>query len=383
MSEPIKNDQEKDPVVHSSLSKPLFISSALLVISMVWGLYDEAYGIRPWKGYQARFLKEYSAFLKTAAGGEAAVERQIKASSEYKRLDAAMQAAEKSASPAAGEIDKKINQELVPKILALNEPFQEVRSHIGALTYQIEVSHSESSKDSLRKEIEGLRAEKRDVSLPGEAQKRSMDFKAMSDQLQAWKDEKAKLLQQRVELMKQATELRAERDKYLSDRIAEASSATIASVQNGLDSFDIRIRQIHVKDVDLVDRCESCHLGTREPVTITGAAMGGDQVFASHPEQGTAENPRSGKVRLHALPRRQWRGAFERGEGARVQQVLVVAAASQGEYRGGLPAVPCQGNRHGDGARRWTRGARFSDCAAAWPATATRASTARRTRSPA
>jgi len=65
------SDQEKDPVVHSSLSKPLFISSALLVISMVWGLYDEMYGIRPWKGYQARFVKIYSRYLKTAAGGEA------------------------------------------------------------------------------------------------------------------------------------------------------------------------------------------------------------------------------------------------------------------------------------------------------------------------
>ena len=97
----------------------------------------------------------------------------------------------------------------MPKILALNDPFQEVRSHIGSLTYQIEVSHSESSKNSLRKEIEELRVEKHDVALPGEA-KRSMDFKAMSDQLQAWKDEKARLLQQRVDIMKQATELRAQ-----------------------------------------------------------------------------------------------------------------------------------------------------------------------------
>src|ERR1019366_8959674 len=113
-----------------------------------------------------------------------------------------------------------------------------------------------------------------DVSLPDEARKRSMDFPAMSDQLQAWKDEKAKLLQQRVELMKKATDLRAKRDKSLSDRIAGASTSTIAAVENSLDKFDIRIRQIHVKDVDLVDRCESCHLGTREPVTITKASMG-------------------------------------------------------------------------------------------------------------
>ena len=54
------NDQEKDPVVHSSLSRPLFIWSVLLVLSMVWGLYDEMYGIRPWKGYQARFQKLYT-----------------------------------------------------------------------------------------------------------------------------------------------------------------------------------------------------------------------------------------------------------------------------------------------------------------------------------
>ena len=149
------------------MSKPLFISSALLVLSMVWGLYDEVYGIRPWKGYQARFVKLYSRYLKTAAGGEADVETQIKASSEYKQLDAEMQAAEKAAMPGASAIDKKINQELVPKILALNDPFQEVRSHIGSLTYQIEVSQSESSKNSLRKEIEELRAEKHDVAAAG------------------------------------------------------------------------------------------------------------------------------------------------------------------------------------------------------------------------
>src|ERR1035438_2647136 len=89
----------------------------------------------------------------------------------------------------------------------------------------------------------------------------------------------------RVDLMKQATALRVKRDLYLSDRIAEASTSTIAAVQNSLDKFDIQIRQIHVKDVDLVDRCESCHLGTREPVTITKASMGGEEVFASHPNK--------------------------------------------------------------------------------------------------
>src|SRR5215467_13628138 len=196
------SDQDKDPVVSSSLSTQLFIWSALLAVSMIWGLWDEMYGIRPWKGYQSRFREAYGKYLASARTGATDVEKQIRGSSEYKRLDTDMQAAEKAAMPEASAIDKQVNEDLVPKILALNEPFQEVRSHIGALTYQIEVTHSDSSKDSLRKEIEELRAEKHDVSLPGEDQKRSMDFKAMSDQLQAWKDEKAKLLQERVELMK-------------------------------------------------------------------------------------------------------------------------------------------------------------------------------------
>src|ERR1043165_4069801 len=83
------SDQDnKDPVVTSSLSKPLFVSSVLLVLSMLWGLYDEMYTIRPWKSYQARFVKEYSKYLKSASGGEAATEQQIKNSPEYKKLDA-------------------------------------------------------------------------------------------------------------------------------------------------------------------------------------------------------------------------------------------------------------------------------------------------------
>ncbi len=53
-------DQEKDPVVNSSLGVPLVISSALLLLSLGWGLYDEIWGIRPWKTYQAEFVKLYS-----------------------------------------------------------------------------------------------------------------------------------------------------------------------------------------------------------------------------------------------------------------------------------------------------------------------------------
>src|SRR5690349_12020618 len=133
--------EDRDPVVHSSLSKQLYIWSVVLVLSMAWGLYDEIYGIRPWKDYESRFQKAYSKYLANARGGEADLEKRIKSEPKYVQIDSAMQAAEKAAMPRASAIDKKVNEELVPKILALNDPFQEVRSHIGSLTYEIEVSH--------------------------------------------------------------------------------------------------------------------------------------------------------------------------------------------------------------------------------------------------
>src|SRR5579872_3574110 len=122
---------EKDPVVHSSLSKPLFISSVVLVLVMGWALWDEVYGIRPWKTYQARFVKAYSKYLKGSEKGETALEQQIKSSSEYRRLTTEMEAAAAAVKDQVAKIDHRVNEDLVPRTLALNEPFQEVRSHIG------------------------------------------------------------------------------------------------------------------------------------------------------------------------------------------------------------------------------------------------------------
>ncbi len=282
-----EQEQDKDPVVHSSLSRPLLIWSALLLLSLGWGLWDEVYGIRPWKSYQSDFAKVYTRYLRGVRPGEARFEKEIRASADYQKLDRDMQAAEKAVATQVGEIDHKVSQELVPRIQALNDPFQEVRGHIGALTYQIETTDSESSKNSKRQEIEDLKKEPHTVKLPkpdGSIESVPMDFTKMDATLQAWKSEKAVLLQQRVEILKPATELRAQRDKYVSDRIADVSADTLAGLVTKMQGFDVHIRQIHIKDVDLVDRCESCHLGTREPVTLTKADVG-SEVYVSHPNR--------------------------------------------------------------------------------------------------
>lgn len=281
-------DPEKDPVVHSSLSRHLVIWSTLLVLSLVWALADEIYFMRPWKRYQARFVRLYSAFLKKEKPAGAEVEQKIKATSEYQRLDREMKAAESAVMAKVKAIDDEVNLTLVPRILALNEKFQESRAEIVALTYKIETASGEAAKNSIRADIEKIKQRAVTVNLPkadGTEEKVEYQYARMEAGLDGWKTQKAKRLQERVDLLKPATELRAKRDQYLSDRMAEASTDVLNGLENKVKSFDIRIRQIHVRDVDLVDRCESCHLGAREPVVLTKASMGGEGMFTSHPNR--------------------------------------------------------------------------------------------------
>ena len=95
---------------------------------------------------------------------------------------------------------------------------------------------------------------------------------------------------ERAELVRPATELRQKRDAYLKDHLPGLTEEQIAGLLRKMEKFQVEIKQIHVKSVDLVDRCESCHLGIREPLTLTRADMGGEEAFTSHPNPCTSSN---------------------------------------------------------------------------------------------
>src|SRR5271169_4821807 len=143
-------EQEKDPVVHSSLGILLAVFSFLLVLSLIWALYDEVWGERPWKSYQKRFVKAYAAYLKNSKPQEAATEKQIRASAEYQRLDRQAKDAEQAVAQQTGEIDRQIRQVITPQIMTLNDAFQVLRAEIGELTYKTETSSCDKTKGSLR-----------------------------------------------------------------------------------------------------------------------------------------------------------------------------------------------------------------------------------------
>src|SRR6267378_1949860 len=90
---------ESDPIADRSMSGALLISSLLLVVTLVWSLYDEVVGQRPWKSYQKNFVDSYSSYLVTAKKRQKNLEQEVKNSPEYVQLDNAYKDAAAEADP--------------------------------------------------------------------------------------------------------------------------------------------------------------------------------------------------------------------------------------------------------------------------------------------
>lgn len=279
---------DQDPVVSSTLSLPLLISALLLVAVLFWSLYDELYGQRPWKHYQELFVKRYTALIHKKLPEQAAQEKQIRQSPEFQKLEQEVAAAEKAVEPQIAEIDREVNRVLTPQIAIMNKRFAEARGEVQALTYEMETASSKGSQANLQKDIAEAEKKKRDAELPtgdGSVKKAVFNnYAEMEAEITRLKERKAELETKRVELLKPADEARKKREAYLKDHLVGLTEAQMQGLQRKMESFTVEIKQIHVADVDLVDRCESCHLATREPLTITKADMGGEAAFTSHPK---------------------------------------------------------------------------------------------------
>lgn len=279
---------EQDPIVSKSLSGPLLVSAFLLVVTLAWALWDEIYGQRPWKAYQKRFVSIYTAYLKGLKPKQAGSEQAVRQLAEYQRLEQAIADAEKAAQPRIREIDREVNEILTTRIMALTEVFQVARSKIGALTYELETASTPSSKQAVQRDLEEakkgpFRARLPAADGPGRMERKSFTYDQLEQEYNGMKDRKAKLLAERAELMRLPSELRNQRDTFVKENLVGLNEEQIAGLLRKMENFEYEIKQIHVPGVDLVDRCQSCHVGILEPVTLTRAAMSGEGAFTSHP----------------------------------------------------------------------------------------------------
>ena len=104
-----------DPVVNKSLSVSLFSWTLILMLTLVWALYDEVVTLRPWKDYQARFAGLYAAHLKQLKPQQASREKEIKESDEYRRLQQQIEEASQAAAKQISAIRNRIANGIAPR----------------------------------------------------------------------------------------------------------------------------------------------------------------------------------------------------------------------------------------------------------------------------
>jgi cytochrome c2 len=287
---PEKPVPENDPLVQKSLATWYVVTMVLLMASLFWALWDEAFGQRPWKAYQHEWVQRYSTFLKTARSTSAASEKEVESNGDYQKLKQDYDQVFQQSKPRTTEINDQLRN-LSAKILAVQNVFTDRRAYVNALTYNIETDTSASSKQSKLKDLEKYKQETAVVEYP-DGSKKSYTFPQLEETYNDLKAERTALSAELGEVIKPVSERKAKLDAYISEHMVNLTPAQIKGLQDKTEAWDPVIMQTNVADANIVDRCESCHMGIREPVKLTAASMtpkGGKpdeyaRAFTSHPE---------------------------------------------------------------------------------------------------
>ena len=274
-----ESEPQRDPIASRSTSAFILICVVLLMLCTLWALYDEGFGQRPWRPMQQEFVRRYTAYLNSIKRDAGATEDEIKATPEYQELKDAADAANDRVKGDIAEIDKKVNA-IQAKLDAVTDPFQNQRGRIVVITFKLETAPPKSFwASSYRKQLASKKAEKVSVDMPdesGKTSRQSMDYATLEKTFNDLRDEKAKYQGQKAELLKEPSETAKKRDEYLKNHVATLPKKNIDDlIRKNRDNFDYTIlgHQISVNEYGIVDRCEICHLGTREPLTISKTAM--------------------------------------------------------------------------------------------------------------
>jgi cytochrome c2 len=278
--------QTDDPIVGKSLSGPMLIATLVLIGTLLWALYDEVYGSRPWKAVQREFVTRYTAYLRTVKPRQAGSEDQLKQSETYRKLEQDVQAAKQAVDVRVKQIDDEVRQ-IEHQLGTITPVFQDARAKIGALTYEWEQASSEGSKNSIKRDIDEAKQRLYEVELPdgsGKIQTLRIGFDDLQQRFSVGREQKAKLMAELAELKRPVAEAERKLEDYKADNLVGLNQKQIDDLIKKMQNFNIEIKQIDINQGEWVDRCTSCHLGILEPMPIRARDMGRNgAVFVSHP----------------------------------------------------------------------------------------------------
>jgi len=258
---PEKPNPEQDPITSKSYAAHYVIATIILIITLFWALWDEAWGQRPWKAFQETFKDRYSAFLNTARSTSATSQKDVEQGSDYAALKQNYQKAYDDSKAQAEEVRKKLD-DASARLLAVQSVFTDRRAYVNALTYELETSESASSKASKQKEIDKYKAEQATVEFPDGSKKR-FNFEELEKTYNDIRDERTKLSLELGDVLKPATAAKAKMDDYVTDHMVDMTPAQIDGLKKKISDWDPTIVQVNVAEANIVDRCESCHLVSR------------------------------------------------------------------------------------------------------------------------
>ncbi len=298
---PEKPIPENDPVVSKSLAPHYVISMVILMATFFWAMWDEDFGQRPWKTFQHEWKDRYSTFLKNAGSQSSDSQNEVQSSADYQKLKQDFDAASQAAAPRIKEINEKLH-DLSAKILAVQNLFTDRRAYVGASTYDIETETSASAKQSKQRSLDEYKKQSITVEMPDGKPQVFGNYDDLEKAYNDLKNERTQLSAELGELIKPVSEKKQLMDSYLSDHMVNLTPSQLVNLQNGVEAWTPKIRQINVNEhsanleredsANIVDRCESCHMGIREPVKLTAASMALKgkkpdeyaRAFTSHPE---------------------------------------------------------------------------------------------------
>ncbi len=268
---PDKPIPEQDPITGKSYAAHYVIATLILILTLFWALWDEAWGQRPWKAFQEQFKDRYSSLLNNAHSKSATSQKDVEQSSDYAALKQSYETAYQNSKAQADEARKKLD-DASARLLAVQSVFTDRRAYVNALTYELETSESASAKASKQKEIDEYKAQEATVEFP-DGSKKKFNFKQLEESYNEIRDERTKLSLVLGDVLKPVTAAKAKMDDYVTDHMVDLTPAQIDGLKKKTGDWDPTIVQINVADANIVDRCESCHMGAREPIKITPAAM--------------------------------------------------------------------------------------------------------------
>ncbi len=282
---------EQDPIVTKSYALYYVIAMVILTATLFWALWDEAFGQRPWKAYQREYKERYIAVLDKVEPKSEAAQKSVESSSDYQALKRAYQQAEEESKAPSAQTRAQL-ADANGKLLAIRSVFTDRRAYVNALTYDLETETSASSKKSIRDELTAYKKEPATVVFPDGSRKK-YTFTELEEAFNEANAEKTRLSLELGQELKPATEANAKMQAYVNDHMVDLTPTQIEGLKRKTEQWDSQIAQINVADANIVDRCESCHMGIREPIKLTAASMtpkGEKQpdeyarAFTSHPQ---------------------------------------------------------------------------------------------------